>query len=134
MKTKYYAINSELVENCTFNEIMEFNTEQERDKWMNAAKGREPIDDIDFIGLDVDDYERIPEGEHFRLINTTRMERAARKALARQGCHLQKKTKNRETNPYHSGCYRIIDNNNFVVAGESFDMTIEDVLDFINDK
>lgn len=68
MKTKYYAIDSELVENCTFDEIMEFNTEQERDEWANAEQGREPIDDIDFIGLDVNDYYRIPEGEHFRLI------------------------------------------------------------------
>ena len=134
MKTKYYAIKSAEVENCTFDNIMEFNTEQERDEWANAEQGREALADMDFLGLDVNDYARIPEGEHFRLINTTRMERAARKALARQGCHLQKNTKNLETNPYHSGCYRIIDNNNFVVAGESFDMTIEDVLDFINDK
>lgn len=133
MKTKYYAIDSELVENCTFDEMMEFNTEQERDEWANAEQGREALADMDFLGLDVDDYYRIPEGEHFRLINTTRMERAARKALARQGCHLQKNTKNLETNPYHSGCYRIIDNNNLVVAGESFDMTIEDVWDFINE-
>ena len=68
MKTKYYAIDSELVENCTFNEIMEFNTEQERDEWVNAAKGREALADMDFLGLDVDDYYRIPEGKHFRLI------------------------------------------------------------------
>ena len=68
MKTKYYAIDSELVENCTFNEIMEFNTEQQRDEWANAEQGREALADMDFLGLDVDDYERIPEGEHFRLI------------------------------------------------------------------
>ena len=68
MNTKHYAIKSSEVENCTFDNIMEFNTEQEREKWVNAAKGREPIDDIDFIGLDVNDYYRIPEGEHFRLI------------------------------------------------------------------
>ena len=66
--THYYAIKSAEVENCTFDNIMEFQTEQERDEWANAAKGREPIDDIDFIGLDVNDYYRIPEGEHFRLI------------------------------------------------------------------
>ena len=134
MKTKYYAINSELVENCTFNEIMEFNTEQERDKWVNAEQGREALADMDFLGLDVNDYERIPEGEHFRLVKISRTERAARMALARQGYQLKKNTKNLEINPYHSGCYRIIDNNNFVVAGESFDMTIEDVWDFSNDK
>ena len=134
MNTKHYAIRSSEIENCTFDNIMEFQTEQERDQWATAEQGREALADMDFLGLDVDDYYRIPEGKHFRLINTTRMERAARKALARQGCHLQKNTKNLETNPYHSGCYRIIDNNNFVVAGESFDMTIEDVLDFINDK
>ena len=68
MKTKYYAIDSELVENCTFNEIMEFNTEQERDEWANAEQGREGLADMDFLGLDVNDYYRIPEGEHFRLI------------------------------------------------------------------
>ena len=68
MKTKYYAIDSELVENCTFNEIMEFNTEQERDQWATAEQGREALADMDFLGLDVDDYYRIPEGKHFRLI------------------------------------------------------------------
>ena len=47
---------------------MEFQTEQERDQWANAAKGREALADMDFLGLDVDDYYRIPEGEHFRLI------------------------------------------------------------------
>ena len=65
---KYYAIKSSEVENCTFNEIMEFNTEQERDEWANAEQGREALADMDFLGLDVNDYERIPEGEHFRLI------------------------------------------------------------------
>ncbi len=134
MNTKHYAIRSSEVENCTFNEIMEFPTEQERDQWATAEQGREALADMDFLGLDVNDYARIPEGEHFRLINTTRMERAARKALARQGYHLQKNTRNLKKNPYHSGCFRIVDSNNFVAAGESFDMTIEDVWDFINDK
>lgn len=68
MKTKYHAIKSSEVENCTFDEIMEFQTEQERDQWVNAAKGREALTDMDFLGLDVDDYYRIPEGKHFRLI------------------------------------------------------------------
>ena len=115
MKTKYYAIDSELVENCTFNEIMEFNTEQERDEWANAAKGREALADMDFLGLD------------------TRTERAARMALARQGYQLKKNTKNLEINPYHSGCYRIVDSNNIIIAGESFDMTLQDVWNFINE-
>lgn len=68
MKTKYYAIKSAEVENCTFDEIMEFNTEQERDQWATAEQGREALADMDFLGLDVNDYTRIPEGEHFRLI------------------------------------------------------------------
>ena len=45
-----------------------FNTEQERDQWATAEQGREALADMDFLGLDVNDYERIPEGEHFRLI------------------------------------------------------------------
>ena len=68
MKTKHYAIKSSEVENCTFDNIMEFQTEQERDEWANAEQGREALADMDFLGLDVNDYERIPEGEHFRLI------------------------------------------------------------------
>lgn len=132
MKTKYYAIDSELVENCTFDEIMEFQTEHERDQWANAAKGREALADMDFLGLDVDDYYRIPEGEHFRL-SKTKTESAARKALARQGYNLQKNTRNVKINPYHGGCYRIVDSNNVVAAGESFDMSLQDVWDFINE-
>ena len=68
MNNKFYAIKSAEVENCTFNEIAEFPTAQERDKWVNAAQGREELADMDFLGLDVNDYARIPEGEHFRLV------------------------------------------------------------------
>ena len=133
MNTKHYAIRSSEVENCTFDEIMEFQTEQERDQWATAEQGREALADMDFLGLDVNDYERIPEGEHFRLVKISRTERAARMALARQGYQLKKNTKNLEINPYHSGCYRIVDTNNIIVAGESFDMTLQDVWNFINE-
>ena len=133
MKTKYYAIKSAEVKNCTFDNIMEFQTEQERDQWATAEQGREALADMDFLGLDVNDYERIPEGEHFRLVKISRTERAARMALARQGYQLKKNTKNLEINPYHSGCYRIVDTNNIIVAGESFDMTLQDVWNFINE-
>ena len=65
------------------------------------------------------------------MTNTPQTECAAKKALARKGYHLQKNTRNLKKNPYHSGCYRIVDSNNFVAAGESFDMTLEDVWRFI---
>ena len=68
MNTKHYAIRTSEVENCTFNEIAEFPTEQERDQWVNAEQGREALADMDFLGLDVDDYYRIPKGEYFQLI------------------------------------------------------------------
>lgn len=67
------------------------------------------------------------------MTSTPQTECAARKALARQGYQLQKNTKNLEINPYHSGCYCIVDSNNIVAAGESFDMTLEDVWHFIQE-
>ena len=60
---KYYAIYTAEVENCTFDSFAEFETEQERDDWVNQQEAfdREPLADLDFLGLDLIDYTRVPD-------------------------------------------------------------------------
>lgn len=63
---------------------------------------------------------------------TITSESAARRALNKMGYSLHKNTKVIENNPYHSGCYRIVNlYNNTIEAGENFDLTLEDVVCFI---
>jgi len=59
-------------------------------------------------------------------------ERTARRKLEKQGYTLQKYQNT--VNPYHSGCYRIVNTwNNTIEAGENFDLTLGDVERFINE-
>lgn len=57
-------------------------------------------------------------------------EQRARRRLAAQGYQLQKRVNH--VDPYHSGCYRIINTYfNSIETGENYDMTLEDVEAFI---
>lgn len=59
-------------------------------------------------------------------------ENKIRRLLRKQGYALQKKVIN--CDPYHSGSYRILDlDNQVIVAGEEFDLTMEDIVDFIEE-
>ena len=61
------------------------------------------------------------------------IERTIRKQLAAQGYKLQKRVNNVDL--YHNGCYRIVNAyNNFIEAGENFDLTIEEVKSFIEKR
>ncbi len=60
-------------------------------------------------------------------------ERTARNKLAKLGYIIQKRKNSIDL--YHSGCYRIINAwNNTIEAGENFELTMEDVEKFINEK
>ena len=64
---------------------------------------------------------------------TITTESGLRKALERQGYTLKKNTKMQKISPYHNGCYQIVDARfNEVEICENFELTFEDVLDFIN--
>lgn len=66
-------------------------------------------------------------------MQTKSIENKLRKELAMQGYKLQKRVIT--NNPMHSGCYRIINvDNNLIEAGEHFDMTLEDVVAFTQEK
>ena len=59
-------------------------------------------------------------------------ESGARKALKKLGYSLQKSTRISKINMYHNGCYRIVDSRtNFIEAGENYDLTFDDVINFI---
>ena len=59
-------------------------------------------------------------------------EHLARKALAKLGYTMQKRTNTAD--PYHNGNYRILDSfTGNIEAGENFDLTLEDVEKFINE-
>lgn len=63
MNNKFYAIYKNSVDDCSFDEIAEFETEQERNDWVNHqdALEREPIADLDFLGITLDEYTRVPD-------------------------------------------------------------------------
>ncbi|NBH80538.1 hypothetical protein D3Z52_20785 [Clostridiaceae bacterium] len=59
-------------------------------------------------------------------------ENKARKALAKLGYTMQERTNT--VDPYHNGNYRILDSfTGNIVAGENFDLTLEDVEKFISE-
>lgn len=59
-------------------------------------------------------------------------ENNAKKQLKDQGYVLQKHTNT--INPYHSGCYRILNSWTGVIeAGAEFDMTLEDIERFVTE-
>ena len=61
-------------------------------------------------------------------------ESGSRKALQKMGYILRKNTKIKEIDIYHNGCYQIVNAySNCIAAGEKFDLTFEDVLQFINE-
>ena len=66
-------------------------------------------------------------------MQTKSIENKLRKELSLQGYKLQKRVITND--PMHSGCYRIVNvNNNLVEAGEHFDLTLDDVVMFIQEK
>ena len=60
----FYATYKYVVDSCHFDEIAEFQTKEERDNWVNAQDvffEREPINDLEFLGVDLADYFKIPD-------------------------------------------------------------------------
>ena len=62
-------------------------------------------------------------------MNTKNIEQRLRYALKKQGYYL---IKSRSHNWQEQG-YRIIDNNNVIVAGSDFPLSLDDVVAFINE-
>lgn len=66
------------------------------------------------------------------LANIKAREHKARRELATQGYILQKHINT--VNPYHFGCYQIVNGfTNAIETGENFDLTLEDVENFIKE-
>lgn len=60
------------------------------------------------------------------------LENKVRIKLRNQGFVLEKRVIS--SNPHHSGCYRILNlYTNSIETGENFDLTMEEVLNFINE-
>lgn len=60
----FYATYKKVIDDCSFDEIAEFQTEQERDDWVNSQDSifeREAIDDLEFLGIDLADYFKVPD-------------------------------------------------------------------------
>ncbi len=54
----FYATYKCAIDDCTFDEIAEFETEQERDNWVNQQEvfERESLEDLDLLGICLSDY------------------------------------------------------------------------------
>lgn len=64
---------------------------------------------------------------------TITTESGLKKALEKQGYILKKNTSMQKIAPCHNGCYQIVNAYfNRIEAGENFELTFEDILDFIN--
>ena len=61
---------------------------------------------------------------------TSTNEFALRKAAERQGYYIKK---SRKTSLDNRGGYMLIDANNVIIAGEKFDLTPEEVRDWLNE-
>ena len=63
MEKKFFATYKSVIDDCSFDEIAEFETEQERDDWVNHqdALEREPLADLEFLGISLDEYTRVPD-------------------------------------------------------------------------
>lgn len=58
----FYATYKDVVDSCKFDEIAEFQTKEERDIWVNTQNcffEREPINDLEFLGIDLADYIKV---------------------------------------------------------------------------
>ena len=59
----FYATYKKVIDDCSFDEIAEFQTEQERDDWVNSQDSifeREAIDDLEFLEIDLTVYLKVP--------------------------------------------------------------------------
>ena len=59
----FYATYKSAIDDCSFDEIAEFQTKQERDDWVSSQDSifeREAIDDLEFLEIDLTVYLKVP--------------------------------------------------------------------------